>query len=142
MIKFNNFLLLKAFIMKTIYSPLKMTLLIAMMILFSTELVTAQGWYNTNWLYRTPITITNSGSALTDYQVQVSLGTSFAWGHTYNNGADVRFTTSDGLTSIPFYIESWVPSASASIWVRVPSVSSRNNNYIYVLWKQQRNKRQ
>jgi hypothetical protein len=109
-----------------------MTLLIAMMVMLTTEFVTAQGWYNTNWLYRTPITITNSGGALTDYQVQVSLGTSFAWGHTYNNGTDVHFTTSDGITTIPFYIESWTPSTSASIWVRVPSVSSGTTTiYMY-----------
>jgi len=118
--------------MKTTYSPLKMTLLIAMMVMLTTEFVTAQGWYNTSWSYRIPATITNTGSALADYQVQVSLGTSFAWGHTYNNGADVRFTTSDGLTSIPFYIESWTPSTSASIWVRVPSVSAGTTTiYMY-----------
>jgi hypothetical protein len=101
--------------------------------LLTMQLASAQ-WYNTGWLYRVPITIINSGGTLTNFQVQVSLGSSFAWNHTRPNGADVRVTTSDMVTPVDFWIESWNSGTSASIWVEVPSVAASPSNttlYLY-----------
>ena len=33
------------------------------------------GWWNSSWLYKKPITISYSGSALTDYQVKITADT-------------------------------------------------------------------
>ncbi len=33
----------------------------------------AQAWFNPGWNYRSDVTISNGGSALTDYQVQITL---------------------------------------------------------------------
>lgn len=82
----------------------------------TTQLIVAQGtWYNSNWQYRSPIIITNPGGILTDFQVKISLGSSFPWNHTNPDGSDMRFTTSDGITEINYWIESWTLSSSASI---------------------------
>jgi accessory colonization factor AcfC len=78
----------------------------------------AQSWYNTSWQYRIPVTIDNTGSGLTAYQVNVTLGPSFAWGHAQAGGGDVFFTAGNGSTPLDFYLESWAPPVSASIWVR------------------------
>ena len=112
--------------MKTRNYFFKMTMIIAtvtMMVMLTTQFTIGQGWYNTSWQYRIPITINNTGSALTDYQVQVSLGSSFLWDHAPNNGADLRFTDSEGTATISFWIESWTQGTSANIWVKVPSIA-------------------
>ncbi|GEM_PF-1089883 len=79
-------------------------------------------WYSPSWQYRSAVTITNSNSTtLTNFQVKVQLGSSFDFTKALANGADIRFTASDGLTVIPFWIESW-NSTSAVLWVNVPSI--------------------
>jgi len=91
--------------------------------LFTTQFIAAD-WYDTNWSYRTPVTITNSGSALTYYQVEVSLDGTFDWDNIESDGADIRFTESDGKNDIDFWIESWDYQTSAIIWVKVPSIAA------------------
>ena len=45
---------------------------------------------------------------------------------------DIRLTSSDGTTLIPFWIESWVYPTSATIWVKVPSIPiSGTTVYVY-----------
>src|SRR3990172_2470651 len=74
------------------------------------------------WQYYREITVTNSGGALTDYQVLVQLsGSSFPT--TTSNGADIRFTDASG-NELSYWIESWdYAGKSASIWVKVPSIA-------------------
>src|SRR5579863_836024 len=82
------------------------------------------GWLNSSWLYRSLVTVANpGGTTLTNYQVHVVLGASFDFTKAQPNGADIRFTASDGVTALPFWIESWNPTtSSASLWVKVPSI--------------------
>ncbi len=90
-------------------------------------------WYHGNWRYRIPVTIANpSGSTLTDYQVQVTLNGTFNFAHALANGSDLRVASSNGYTLIPFWIESWNPPTSASIWIKVPSIPVGGTTvYIY-----------
>lgn len=90
----------------------------------TTGSLSAQGWFNGNWQYRVPVTVTNAGGELTNFQVQVNLGPSFDWANTLAGGADIRFTAGDGVTGIDFWIESWNSGTSASIWVEVPTVAA------------------
>ncbi|MCZ7399472.1 MAG: DUF2341 domain-containing protein [Candidatus Methanoperedens sp.] len=77
-----------------------------------------------NWLYFKDVTITNSGSPLSDYQVQVSLaGDNFPL-YANSSGEDIRFTDASG-NELNYWIESWDNSSkTASIWVKVPSIGS------------------
>ena len=86
----------------------------------------AQSWYDPGWLYRRAVTISNpSLSALTDYQVQITLDSSFDFGNAKSDGSDIRVTPGDGTTLIPFWIETWTPaSQQGSIWVKVPTIST------------------
>jgi len=91
-------------------------------------------WYNSAWGYRNAITVTNgSGGALTNFQINVQLSTGFPFSSANANGSDVRFTASDGVTLIPFWLETWNPGQNtASLWVNVPSIPTTGTTiYLY-----------
>ena len=92
----------------------------------------SDAWFDFNWLYRIPVTITNPGSTLSDYQVKVSLDGSFpGWSHAKSDGSDIRFTASDGSTILPYWIESW-SSPLATIWVKANTVAAGTTTiYLY-----------
>ncbi len=87
---------------------------------------TAQGWLSDEWPYRRPVTIADpGGTALTDFQVLVTLPASFDFSHARSDGADLRVTSSDGTTALHFWIEIWQPGTqTARLWVKVPSIPS------------------
>lgn len=80
--------------------------------------ITGTDW--SEWSYRRSITITNSGTAQTDYQVNITLNSSFTYSNAATDGSDIRFNY-DGV-SIPYWIENWNSGTSASLWVKVPSI--------------------
>ena len=90
-------------------------------------------WYNADWSFRRPVSIPNSGSTvLTDYQVKITLNSTFDFANTNNNGNDIRITLEDGTTEIPFWIEEWNAGSSATIWARVPTIpTSGTAIYLY-----------
>jgi len=66
------------------------------------QLAERAGWYDSNWFYRKPITITNSGSELTDYQVLVTVDTAslISANKMQSDCDDIRFADSSG-TELP-----------------------------------------
>ena len=95
----------------------------------------ADGWFGHAWSYRRAVTITcPCTQTQTDYQVQVSLDASFDFGNAQTDGSDLRVTASDGVTQIPFWIESWNPPTSASIWVKVPEIPAGSGTTIYLYY--------
>jgi hypothetical protein len=65
-------------------------------------------WFDEAWHYRRPVIISNSGATLPYYQVLIKLDiNNFDFSHTKSDGADIRFTHSDGTTELKFWIESW-----------------------------------
>ncbi|MGM0529644.1 MAG: DUF2341 domain-containing protein [Bacteroidota bacterium] len=114
-------------------NTLSMIALRALLVLLTgfltTQFLLAQDWYDTDWLSRTPITITNSvDNELSDYQVQVLLDDQLDWWSEIKSGGDdIRFTSADGVNPIDFWIEIWYESQvkdSAIIWVEVPSIAA------------------
>lgn len=89
-------------------------------------------WYNQNWTKRQRVRILNtSTTSLSDVQVRlfVSYDTDMQ-----SDFDDLRFTDSSGTTSIPYWIESIVASASSSVWVRVPSIGPSSFADIYMYY--------
>lgn len=80
--------------------------------------------YLLGWFYRKPISITNPGSALTDYQVLVTLDTTslILAGNMQVDCDDIRLTDFDGTTLLDHWLESGCNSANTKIWVKVPSI--------------------
>ncbi|MCX6355671.1 MAG: DUF2341 domain-containing protein [Candidatus Aureabacteria bacterium] len=86
------------------------------------------------WGYRKPITLSNSGSALTDYQVLLTMNTEeLIPAKMRSDGGDIRFTDSDEITLINCWIKSGINTASTKIWVKVPSVPA-GSKMIYVYY--------
>lgn len=104
-------------------------------LLFLTTHSTAQfSWNSQEWGFRRAIMVDNgSGSTLTDYQVKVTLSSSFDFSRCKPDGSDLRFTSSDSQTLIPYWIEEWNPSgSSATIWVKVPNIPAGGTTiYLY-----------
>jgi predicted GH43/DUF377 family glycosyl hydrolase len=113
--------------MKSRYSDLftkRFTLILtAINLLFSTCIL-SQNWYDPDWHYRNAVIVTNTaGSVLTDYQVRITLDDSFDFTKAESDGNDIRITDTDGLTLIPFWLESWDNVLlQASIWMKVPLI--------------------
>lgn len=102
----------------------------ALIVLLMTGIAQAQ-WLDPAWSYRRPVTISNAGPALADYQVRVNLDSSFDFSKAMPDGRDLRVTDDGGVTKIPFWIETWTPP-TASIWVKVPSIPTTGATiYLY-----------
>jgi hypothetical protein len=90
------------------------------------------------WQYRRPITINNSSnsSSLSDYQVLVTLDTQslISAGKMRSDGGDIRFTDSDGVTLLNYWVESGINTSSTKIWVKVPSIPANSTKTIYVYY--------
>ena len=72
---------------------------------------------------RIPITIEASTDwELNDFQVKVQVGYQ---PHMQPDFVDLRFTTEDGKTLLPFWRESFQSSTSAVFWVKVPKVPAK-----------------
>jgi hypothetical protein len=77
--------------------------------------------YLTGWGYRQPVTVSNtSGAVLTNYQIKLTVN--YVASKMKSDFSDLRFTRLDGVTLLPYYIESYTASTSAVIWVKVDSI--------------------
>jgi len=82
-------------------------------------------WLGRDWAHRREVDIANPcGGEVTDYQVQISLdSTNFDFDLAESDGVDLRVTSSNGGTLIPFWNESWdAVGETASVWVKVPVI--------------------
>src|ERR1017187_8362612 len=80
------------------------------------------GWYSPTWTYRKAITIDHTKSPNTDqssFPVLVSLTTDAGLSsHALSSGFDILFTSSVGITKIPYERESY-SSGTLVAWVNV-----------------------
>lgn len=92
------------------------------------------GWYDFAWHWRVPITINNTGSALSTYQLRITINTAslIAAGKMQSSGDDIRFTTPDGVTPISYWIDSGMNTMSTVLWTKVPSIPTGSSTiYMY-----------
>jgi uncharacterized repeat protein (TIGR01451 family) len=82
-------------------------------------------WYNEEWHYRRPVSISNSGNFLPYYQVLIILdNTNFDFNLAKTDGSDIRVTDSSGKNPLLFWIESWdQQNQLAYLWVLVSSLT-------------------
>jgi len=95
------------------------------------------GWL-TGWMYRRAVIIDNTANpnTLVDYQVLVVVDTAslISAGKLQDTCADIRFTDSDGVTLLSYWIESGCNTTSTRIWVRVPSIPGASTKTIYLYY--------
>ena len=105
------------------------------------KLATKTNWYNTNWQYRRAITIdhtkvqdvANPSTTYANFPVLV-----YATGlsNIKANGADIRFTSSDGITELPREIERY-SGGILYAWVKVTltkDAGDSSNDVIYMYY--------
>jgi hypothetical protein len=86
----------------------------------------------TGWLYRAPISITNSGSASNYFAlVTINTATPISQGKMAANGSDLRITDGDCSTQLSYWIQSGINTSSTKIWVKIPSMSGNKTLYLY-----------
>lgn len=92
----------------------------------------ASSWYNSSWTERAPITINNKNTNnLVYYQVKIDVMYDPAMKVDFS---DLRFTRDDGVTLLQYWIEDYTVSASAEVWVKVPSVPGSGATTIYMYY--------
>ncbi len=97
-----------------------------------------------DWQYNRRLTITGSTSgAQTNYQMKLTVynspgtdtpGNVYLDGNAKSDFSDLRFTKSDGITLLDYWIESYTPGVSAVVWVEVDSIPASPgtaNIYLY-----------
>jgi len=100
------------------------------------------GWLS-GWSYRNYHIINGVSTQLTDYQVRITVyyGSGTSSGDTvYLNGlcksdfSDLRFTGPDGVTLLPYWIESYTASSVAYVWVKIPSIPASGSTTFYLYY--------
>jgi hypothetical protein len=90
------------------------------------------------WSSVTQLTVTeNSGAALTDYPVLVTIDTAslIAGGLMRVDAGDLRFgSDSGGVTLLNHWVDSGVNTASTTVFVRVPSLPANGEVIIYMFY--------
>ena len=103
------------------------------------NILTYDGSDNTCWNlydYKRMITIKdNSGTALSDYQVNIVLENDPSlYIRSAADGNDIRFRCND--ISLPYWIEAWDSGATRkfSVWVKIPSIPSGGETVVYMYY--------
>lgn len=92
-------------------------------------LADAQAAWQCDCSHRKPITINNTGSSLTDYQLRINVSHESSMNADFS---DLLFTTDDGETEIPRWVETFQTSTTATVWVKLPSLPvGKTTIYMY-----------
>ncbi|MFZ5391908.1 MAG: DUF2341 domain-containing protein [Patescibacteria group bacterium] len=95
-------------------------------------------WLDSNWNYRTGLTVFNNNNvdALDDYQVVFNLDTKYLVdsGKVLSSGNDLRFTDSDGLTLLDYFIHTDLNNVNTKIFIKIPEVGADSQKKIYMYY--------
>ena len=95
-------------------------------------------WYNPAWFYRRLVTIDNSSSDqdFNNFQIEIKLDSSnFDFTKARSDGADIRFTMSDGITPLDYWLEHYNPvDQEAFLFVEVSFLPAFESESIYIYY--------
>ena len=83
------------------------------------------------FMKRRAINIDNPGPALTDYQVLIKVNYDSDMQPDFD---DLRFTDSDGVTELSYWIMEKIDSDTAYVWVKIPLIPSLSSKIIYMYY--------
>jgi hypothetical protein len=93
--------------------------------------VNSNGWWNSSWTYRAEVDINGTGTALSDYQISLSVPFN---NNIETNFGDVRFVAADNTTVLNYWMTNEVSSSSATFWVKVPKIAASGTTKIYMYY--------
>lgn len=88
------------------------------------------GWLDTNWQFRRQVTIVNSGSIQTDYQIQMEVSYDSAMQPDFD---DLRFSNLSG-DELSYWLQTKTDSDLAIIWAEVDSLAGSDDTIIYMYY--------
>ncbi|MBX9794190.1 MAG: DUF2341 domain-containing protein [Burkholderiaceae bacterium] len=89
-------------------------------------------WFNSSFDYRQRVRVVNTDAtsyASTAVKIAVTYDSSMQ-----SDFDDLRFTSSDGLTTIPHWIERYTASTDAVVWVRVPNLPASETATVFMYY--------
>jgi hypothetical protein len=89
-------------------------------------------WYNSSFTNRTQVRILNNDAqsyASTAVKVAITYDASMQ-----SDFDDLRFTSSDGQTLIPFWVEKYTASTNANIWVLLPNLATSSYATVFMYY--------
>src|ERR1035441_412666 len=97
------------------------------------------GWYSASWTYRKAITIDHTKIPNTDqssFPVLVNLASDAGLSaNALSTGFDILFTSSDGITKIPYEREAFTKSTGTLVaWVNVATLSHTTDTVLYLYY--------
>ena len=100
----------------------------------------ADNWYATPWKQRLPLTIQSSqvDSTLTDFPVYVDLSTLGAgfFAAVKTDGSDIRITTDDGQSELPYELVSIDTGAqTGELYFKAPTLNSSSDTTFYIYFE-------
>ena len=100
--------------------------------------VTRQAWFDQDWLFRKAVVVQSSQvtAVLRDFPVLINLASDTELAaDAQNDGDDIVFTSSDGVTKLSHEIEKFVGATGELVaWVKVPYLSSGADTAIYMYY--------
>jgi hypothetical protein len=89
-------------------------------------------WYDADWSKRMRVNVTNSNpTTLVNGAVRVLIPFD---DDMQSDWTDLRFTDSSGTTSIQYFVESYTTNATATVWVKVPSIPANGSTHVFAYY--------
>ncbi|MCD5381099.1 MAG: DUF2341 domain-containing protein [Candidatus Pacebacteria bacterium] len=89
-------------------------------------------WLNASWAKRTRVRVANNDNVA--YSNAVTLVTVAYDSDMQADFDDLRFTSSDGVTAIDFWVEKFTSSISADVWVEVPALAADDAESLFMYY--------
>lgn len=92
----------------------------------------ASEWFNTGFSNRQRVRVVNTDAtayASTAVKIAVTYDSSMQ-----SDFDDLRFTSSDGVTPVPFWIERYTASTDATVWVQVPQLPASDIATVFMYY--------
>ncbi len=115
----------------------RLAILLVAIVLSRWSVQAGVGSWLSGWNYRRAFVLNNPNNVdLADFQVDILIRTDtlVASGKLQPGCEDLRFTTKDGVTLIPYWIESGCNSANTKVWLRIPFLPANGQDTFYVYY--------
>ena len=122
-------------ILGLLLAPISSHLLLSAEAAATTTAPSGGGGWLPGWQYRRPITV-DSKTFLKDYQLRIVIDTAslVAEGKLRGDCGDLRFTLSDGMTQVPYWVESGCGTRSTVAWLRIPELNPGQPLTLYMYY--------
>ncbi|MBU0976146.1 DUF2341 domain-containing protein, partial [Patescibacteria group bacterium] len=88
------------------------------------------GWFDTDWKFRKQVTVTNSGTVQTNYQVRLDIEYDTSMQSDFD---DLRFANDSG-EELDYWLQSRIDSDSAVAWVEIDTLAGSGDTTIYMYY--------